>query len=139
MARFEVQGLETLSEQLMRMDRRENARRIVAAGADACAKALSERMKKQGHIQTGSMLESVQPGRYHEDLDVCWQEVYPQGDDARGVSNAKKAFVINYGYGGRRTAKTGDKFITGKKEALKQTVGEAMKAEAEKILKETRE
>ena len=62
--------------------------------------------------------------------------VYPQGTDPRGIDNAKKAFVINYGYGGRRTKKTGDKFITGQKKRLEISATEAMQKENEKFIQE---
>jgi len=138
MARLQVNGIDGMEAQLERIGGRESARRIVAAGAEACAKALEDRTNQYRHVLTGEMMTSIRPGKYHEDIDVCWQDVYPQGNDARGISNARKAFVINYGYGGKRTAKTGDKFITGKKQTLEQVVGAAMKAEADRILQEAR-
>ena len=82
------------------------------------------------------MLQGVAPGRYHEDLGSGWVEVYPQGEDSRGISNATKAFVINYGYGGRRTQKTGDKFITGQKNTMSDAVAAAMQREADRIIQE---
>ena len=65
-----------------------------------------------------------------------WVDVYPQGNDSRGVSNAMKAFVINYGYGGRKTKKTGDKFITGNQKRMEQGVFTAMQAESDRRLAE---
>lgn len=138
MAKVTYDGFDQLDAQLGKLGSRDAARRIVAAGAEACGHELEERTNRYRHVVTGSMMESIAPGRYHEDLDVCWQEVYPQGYDSRGISNATKAFVINYGRGGKRTAKTGDKFITGQKQTLEQIVGAAMKAEADKILNESR-
>ncbi len=52
------------------------------------------------------------------------------------MSNAKKAFVINYGYGGRKTKRTGDKFITGQKQTLSAAVGKAMQAESDRTVAE---
>lgn len=122
--------------QLDQLGGREAARRIVEAGSAAAVKVLQEGTDEAHHIMTGQMRAAFAPGAYHEDLDRCWQDVYPQGPDARGVDNAKKAFVINYGYGGRRTAKTGDKFITGKTKTLEEAVSAAMQAEAERIKNE---
>lgn len=138
MAKLSVNGIEGVEDQLARIGGRESARRIVEAGAKACAAELEKRTDEYRHVVTGSMMSSFAPGKYHEDIDVCWQDVYPQGTDSRGISNTKKAFIINYGRGGKRTQKTGDKFITGKKTTLEQVVGQAMKAEAEQILKEAR-
>ena len=125
--------------QLDQLGGREAARRIVEAGSAAAVKVLKERTREKGHVSTGSnahMVEAFAPGKYHEDVDKCWQDVYPQGQDSRGVYQSKKAFVINYGYGGNRTKKTGDKFITGQKKTLEEAVSAAMQAEAERIKNE---
>ena len=111
-------------------------KRLVEAGAKALVDSTKESVKTHHHIVTGNMEQSVKPGQYHETLDGGWMEVYPQGDDSRGVSNAKKAFVINYGYGGNKTAKTGDKFITGNKRKRQSAVAAAMEAENQKIINE---
>ena len=81
-------------------------------------------------------MANVRPGIYHEDLNSGWVEVYPQGEDSRGVSNAKKAFVINYGYGKRRTKKTGDKFITKSERQFKANVQKSMQTESDKLIAE---
>ena len=131
-----VGDMASLDAQMDQLGGRDAARRIVEAGSAAAVKALQERTDEAHHIVTGRMQQAFAPGIYHEDLDRCWQDVYPQGMDARGVDNAKKAYVINYGYGGRKTKKTGDKFITGNTKTLEEAVGAAMRAEAERILEE---
>lgn len=136
MARMEYSGFEIIERQLARMDRG-TVRRLVEAGAKALVEATQESIRSHHHVgETKSMVESVKPGAYHETLEGGWMEVYPQGEDPRGVSNAKKAFVINYGYGGRKTKKTGDKFLTGQKKRLEVAAAEAMQKENEEILKE---
>ena len=135
MARFEFDGGEDFDARLGRLER-DGVKRIVMAGAEACVEAMQERIGAYRHIVTGSMQRSVKPAKYHEDLGSGWVEVYPQGDDGRGISNAKKAFVINYGYGGRRTKKTGDKFITGDIKNMEQAVAEAMQRESGRLLDE---
>ena len=135
MAKFEYSGDETLEASLSLLDR-DAIKRIVMAGADACVKDMQDEISAYRHIRTGSMQQSVAPGRYKEDLNSGSVEVYPQGSDSRGVSNAKKAFVINYGYGGRRTRRTGDKFITGNKKKTEQAVGTAMQAESDRLIQE---
>ena len=113
---------------------RDGIRAIVMAGAEGCAKEMSAGIRQYRHVRTGSMAQNVRPGNYHEDPEASWCEVYPQGSDARGVSNAKKAFVINYGYGKRRTAKTGDKFITGNKKKYEASVAKAMQEESDRVV-----
>jgi len=111
-------------------------REIVTAGAEACVQETQKVINDYRHVVTGSMMSHVAPGKYHEDLGSGWVEVYPQGEDSRGVSNAKKAFVINYGRGGRRTEKTGDKFITGHKATMSEIVSKAMQAESDRLIKQ---
>lgn len=135
MARCEFSGPDEAAARLERLGR-DGVRRIVMAGADACKAETRELIDQYRHVVTGSMLNSVAAGKYHEDLNSGWVEVYPQGNDSRGISNAKKAFVINYGYGKRKTRKTGDKFITGKKSTMKTVVSAAMQAESDRIVQE---
>lgn len=136
MAKQSFSGFEGLENQLEKLGR-ESVRRLVNAGADALAETTTELIDQYHHIgKTGSMRKNVRPGQYHETLSGGWQEVYPQGVDPRGVSNAMKAFVINYGYGGEETAKTGDKFITGNKRKRQEAVKAAMEKENQNILNE---
>jgi hypothetical protein len=131
-----VGDISSIEADLDKLGGREAARRIVEAGSAAAVKHLQQRTDEAHHVVTGQMRASFAPGIYHEDIDRCWQDVYPQGRDAKGTDNAKKAFVINYGRGGRRTKKTGDKFITGKSNTLEEAVSKAMTAEAERIREE---
>ena len=133
MARFEFSGDEFIEAQLGQLDR-DMIRNIVMSGAEACKADLQNAIGQYHHVKTGSMQRSVAAGRYHEDLNSGYVEVYPQGYDARGVSNAKKAFVINYGYGGRKTQKTGDKFITGNKKKTELVVSKAMQEESDRLI-----
>ena len=135
MARVEYDGFDQI-DGLMGKLQRDAIRRIVMAGAEACVEETRRNVEQYRHVMTGSMMAGVAPGKYHEDIGSGWVEVYPQGDDRRGISNAKKAFVINYGYGGRRTAKTGDKFITGKTKSMQGIVSKAMQAESDRIMQE---
>lgn len=135
MARCEFSGPDEAAAKLERLGR-DGVKRIVMAGADACKAEMQELTDQYRHVVTGSMRNSVAAGKLHEDLNSAWVEVYPQGHDNRGVSNAKKAFVINYGYGKRKTRKTGDKFITGKKSTMKTVVSAAMQAESDRIVQE---
>ena len=133
MARCEYDGFERIDGVLTRLSR-DAIREVVMAGAAACVEETKKNVQEYRHVVTGSMMEGVQAGKYHEDLGSGWVEVYPQGDDSRGVSNAKKAFVINYGYGKRRTAKTGDKFITGNKKKYEASVAKAMQEESDRVV-----
>jgi len=135
MARIEYDGFERIEGVLTRLSR-DAIREVVMAGAEACVEETRKNIQQYRHVVTGSMMEGVAPGKYHEDIGSGWVEVYPQGDDHRGISNAKKAFVINYGYGKRRTKRTGDKFITGEKKTMNEIVAKAMQAKSDEIIKQ---
>lgn len=135
MARCEYDGIERIDGVLTRLSR-SAIKEVVMAGAEACIEATKRNVQQYRHVVTGSMLEGVAAGKYHEDVGSGWVEVYPQGNDNRGVSNAQKAFVINYGYGKRRTAKTGDKFITGQTKQMDDIVAKAMQQKSDEIIRE---
>ena len=113
---------------------RDGIKTIVMAGADKCVQDMKQVIGSNHHVRTGNMQQNVKPGTYHEDLNSGWVEVYPQGSDGRGVSNAKKAFIIDRGYGGRRTEKTGDKFITKNQRQFKSDVEAAMQAASDSLV-----
>ena len=124
-------------DKLERLGSRESIRRIVEAGSAAAVEKLKESTSEHRHVVTGELRESISAGPLHEDLGSAWQFVYPGGLREDNDKNlAMIASVINYGYGGRKTAKTGDKFITGHKKTLDEAVGAAMRAEAERIKNE---
>ena len=142
MAKCEYSGAEEFVSKLDKLTRRETIRRIVMAGAEACVEKTRDAIDHYRHVgETGSMKSNVRPGDYHEDLGSGYVYVYPQGEDPRGISNAVKAFVINYGRGGNPTRrgtknKTGDKFITGQKASMQEVVSAAMQAESDRIIQE---
>lgn len=52
-------------------------------------------VNKRGYVDTGDMLQSV--GRASNTRKKNTAEIYPQGKDRKGVRNAEKAFILNYG------------------------------------------
>ena len=91
MARIEFQ--DNLEEQIGQLEglRRGAVKRIVMAGADACAEAEKQAIEEYHHVgKTGSMRENVRPGAYHESMGSGSVNVYPQGEDSKGVGNALK-------------------------------------------------
>lgn len=134
MARMTADGFDLLDSQLSMLGR-PAIRRIVEAGAQADDSEWRKNIRQARHIRTGSMLENVRPAEYREFMGGGEISVYPQGNDRKGVANAMKAYVINYGRG-RRTEKMGDKFITGKQQQFEEAVDRAMQAESDRILDE---
>lgn len=134
MAKITMVGFDSVEVQLSRLLDRNMIRQVVEAGARVAAEEMRNNIETARHVRTGSMRDNVKPGIYHEDFGGGYVDVYPQDYDRRGTPNALKAFVINYGRGGKRTERTGDKFITGKLARTKQVVQEAMQAESDRIL-----
>lgn len=134
MAKISMTGFDSVEMQLSRLLDRNMIRQVVEAGAAKAAEEMRNNIETAGHVKTGSMRDNVKPGIYHEDVGGGYMDVYPQDYDRKGVPNAMKAFVINYGRGGERTPRTGDKFITGKLAQTKKAVQEAMQAESDRIL-----
>ena len=81
---------------------------------------------------TGEMLASIGRNEYREWLGGGAQDVYPLGEDHKGVRNATKAYVLNYGRGRRLR---GDKFITGDTQA-EEIITQAMQAESDRLVEE---
>ena len=145
MARME--GTEIRTDDLQGLERGA-VRRIVMAGADACVEETQRNIDEYHHVgATGSMRSNVRPGRYWEGMGSGVVDVYPQGQDSKGVDNALKAFVIDRGIGqrpntkrsrGRTPNKTGDRFLTGKTaRKAEETVVRAMEAEFDRIIEES--
>lgn len=128
------EGLDAIDERLSKMGR-PVIRRIVEAGAKADVEEWRKSIRQAGHVRTGDMLESVEPSNYVEILGGGLQDAFPVDYDRKGVRNATKAYVINYGRG-KRTAKMGDKFITGRQQQFEEAVDRAMQAESDRIIDE---
>lgn len=137
MARMTVSADELGSERLERMSR-EMIRRMVMAGAGAAEERMRQATAARGHIRTGDMIGSIGNNGYREWYQGGATDVYPLEDDRKGVRNATKAFVINYGRGGtrKRNGKMGDKFITGDEKATEEAVARAMEEENARIVEE---
>lgn len=134
MAKMRVSGAELeLKENLSRG----MIRRMVEAGGKVADDRMKAATRAHMHVRTGDMLEAIKPTPYREWFGGGATEVYPQGDDRKGVRNATKAYVINYGRGRRkRNGKMGDKFITNDEKATEEAVRQAMEAENGRLIEE---
>ncbi len=145
MARFSVDGFE-LQEQRLNKLGRPMMRQIIEAGAKAAEKVMETSTNQYGHTRNRDMLEAIGNNGIREYYGGASTEVYPQGDDRKGVRNATKAYVINYGKGRRpmtrrpkknpRRNLTGDKFITGSEKKTEAAVVQAMQAESDRLMEE---
>ena len=98
--------LDKLDDATMRRIRRT----MVENGAKVLVKEMQATIESRHHVVSGNMSRAVAPGKVYEDLDGTSIEVYPQGDDPRGVNNEMKLKIINYGFfhkdSGKRQKKT---------------------------------
>ena len=100
MARFESPGLTDLIKEMERMgqDGGEVAEAMVNAAVDVIRDEWKASAQDHGLVDTGAMIESIGfPAPVQNAGGILYRDVYPQGKDGKGVSNAEKAFVLNYG------------------------------------------
>lgn len=71
--------------------------KMLDAGAEAAVQEWKDGIVRSKHVDKGDMLESV--GVAPETKTGRKREIYPLGTDRKGVRNAEKAFVLNYGRG----------------------------------------
>lgn len=138
MARFTFEADTVRAEGLEQLGR-PMIRRIVEAGADAAIEHMRGRIESM-HMQTGEMAGSVGKAEYVETLGGGSQLVYPLDVDRKGVRNALKAYVINYGRGKKQNkdgsrSRMGDHFID-RDPDVERIVREAMERESDRAMRE---
>ena len=100
MARFEMDGFDELLADMKRMGELsgETADKMLMAGAEEVKKAWRQSAKRVPHRVSGDLIESIDYARKPKTAgDIRTIDIYPQGKDRKGVRNAEKAFVLNYG------------------------------------------
>lgn len=148
MARIESFGIDAIAVELKQMSQQTGqlAQRMLAAGAGELKGLWQKEISAHGHVDTGDMRESVAATEPKKSADGLMVEVYPQGKDRNGVSNAEKAYLLHYGWKGRRTkarkdgtrgknAKKGDHFVDAIEAAAPELVEKAMATAMERELK----
>lgn len=123
MAQFRVEGIETVIKAMHRMGNATGpvADEMLSAAAEIVVGAWQASIQSHGHIDTGAMFRSVKPTPAKTQGDTRVLSVYPQGSDKRGIRNAEKAFIANFG----RTHQRGTGFV---QEAEKNAEGPAQEA-----------
>ena len=107
MARWEVEDFgKTVLDKLTPDVQRKIRREMVQNGAKLLVKEMQAEIEARHHVRHGYMKTSVAPGPVHEDIDGTSIEVWPQGEDPRGVNNAMKMQIITHGYYNVNNGKT---------------------------------
>lgn len=100
MADFNVTGLDdVIKEMTSHQQAAEKAiPEMLNAGAEILVNAQKSEVKAQKLVDTGDMINSIKPDKVKTGKDGnAYIDVYPQGKDRKGVSNAEKGFVAEYG------------------------------------------
>ena len=99
MARWIVEDIgENVLDRLTPDVQRKIRMEMVKNGANVLQKEIQAEMDKKHHVRSGAMKSSVAVGPVYEDVDGTSVDVWPQGNDSRGVSNEMKLHIIEYGY-----------------------------------------
>lgn len=125
-----VTGLDELEHMFANFDKKleRTTAAMVKAGSKEAVKAYKASIRAHGHVETGDMLESVGPGKLHENGGEVYQEVYPKGQDRRGVDNYLKAKRANFG----TSKRAGSRFVDQAYDEAQEPVAEAMEKVFEK-------
>ena len=134
MAKFEINGVERIIDELGRMDALTGpmAEEMIREGAKKIVGTWKSVIERRGHVDTGAMLKSVKSKKPSGGTEVLEREIYPLGKDAKGVRNAEKAFILHYGWKSRQ----GDHFIEEIMDESVEPAVSAMEAVMDRYVKE---
>lgn len=101
MAQFSTDGIDQIAAEMAWMGEAagETADEMLLAGAEEVKRAWKETAERHGYRETGDMIESIRADKAPKSdaNDVRRINVYPRGEDRKGVRNAEKAYVLHYG------------------------------------------
>ena len=98
MARMDTTGLSEMINEMRRLgqDVGPVADEMLDTAAGIIRDQWKETASEHGYIDTGAMINSVD-FTVKGNVRALYRDIYPQGKDAKGVSNAEKAFILHYG------------------------------------------
>jgi HK97 gp10 family phage protein len=100
MADFNVTGLDDVIKDMMQHQKaaEEAVPEMLKAGAEILVKAQRDEIRSMKLVDTGDMMKSIKSDKIKKDPDGnSYIDVYPQGKDRKGVRNADKAFIAEFG------------------------------------------
>ena len=104
MARFDAPGLDKLVKEMEQMaqDGGAVAESMVNAAVAVIRDEWRTSAENHGLRDTGAMIDSIGfPAPVQNVGGILYRDVYPEGVDGKGVRNAEKAFILNYGKHGK--------------------------------------
>lgn len=100
MARFDVEGLEPVLEDMKRRGELigPTADKMLMAGAEEVKQAWRDEAERRRFRNTSDMINSIGYANAPKTTgDVRIIDIYPQGKDKKGTRNAEKAFILHWG------------------------------------------
>lgn len=103
MASFNVTGLDYMQKLLVQRSSSaaRAAPKMLKAGAKVLIEAQKKAIKEMDVYETGALYNSIRASSVKNKDDDYFVEVFPHGVDEKGVRNATKGFVAEYGKSGR--------------------------------------
>lgn len=100
MAKFESPGMADLIKEMERMGQESGA--VAEAMVNAAVAVIRDEWQASAEAhdlkKTKALIDSIGfPAPIQKVGGILMRDVYPQGVDGKGVRNAEKAFVLNYG------------------------------------------
>jgi HK97 gp10 family phage protein len=133
MARFDTSGIDDIIDEVTRLGDagREVGDKMLMAAAEEVKDAWRASARKHNLKDTGDMIESIDYAKKPKDVGGVREiDIYPQGKDRKGVRNAEKAFIHEYGSSSTKAKK----WVTKADEASGPKVQAAMEREYDKFL-----
>lgn len=99
MAKFNIVGFSDVEKELLKRSRRAETAvpKMLKAGSEVLIKAQKSVSKEMGVYDTGDFHDSIKATKIKEKDGAQYVDVYPQGTDRKGVRNATKGFIAEYG------------------------------------------
>lgn len=99
MAKFNIVGFGDVEKEFLKRSRRAETAvpKMLKAGAEVLVKAQKAVSKEMGVYDTGDFHDSIKATKIKEKDGAQYVDVYPQGTDRKGVRNATKGFIAEYG------------------------------------------
>lgn len=135
MSQFKVEGFDELIDDIERMGAGLDPvfEEMLDAGAKEIVKAWKVSVIKHKHIDTGQMLRNIESSK--EESGESGQriaEIFPRGNDPRGIPHVSKAFYRHYG----TSKKAGTHFIDTAEEEGNKAAFEAVSKIWDRFIKE---
>lgn len=124
MANFHVAGFDAVEQALLREEQTalEAVPEMLKAGAEVLANEQKAQIEAYNLVDKGALIRSIKADKIKGEGTGRYVEVYPHGKDKKGVRNAEKAFIAQYG----RTRQPAKPWFTTANEKAAPAVHEAM-------------